>query len=349
MTLQHSTSIAGIAMALLVLCAALCLTARAAGAAFFDNAVIAFSTPLNASGASWQIRLFDLRTQSSIPLWSYHGRVPAQLVWSPDGQQIAASLLDSGDIILLDVYQRSHHSVVAEDGFRSFPAWSPDGTQILFHENNNPFDMQPNTHIYRVDRDGSNRRQLTDEAAMYPAWSPDGTRVLYSTYLGGDLYVMTRDGDERSLLIETETRNTHPIWSPDGQQIAFLGFSTSGEMGDRIYVVSSDGSHVFRLASNTKMEGRPVWSPDGQQIAFVGQLNGDHYDSLFVADLHGGLRRLVDHVEYAYDVLWDMWSPDGRYIAFEPSNGDGLSIVEVASGTVTRLTNVRSSYPAWRP
>jgi len=39
----------------------------------------------------------------------------------------------------------------------------------------------------------------------------------------------------------------------------------------------------------------------------------------------------------------------GRYIAFEPSNGDGLSIVEVASGTVTRLTNVRSSYPAWRP
>jgi Tol biopolymer transport system component len=263
--------------------------------------------------------------------------------------QIAASMIERGEIFVLDIYHRSRYQLVDADGARGFPTWSPDGTQILFHQNDDPFDSSPHTQIYRADSDGSNLRQLTTNASMHPAWSPDGSQIVYTTFDGGDLYLMRQDGNERHLLLDNDTRNTYPVWSPDGTQIAFLGFSYTREVGDWIYVANADGSSVFRLAANTRMEGRPWWSPDGQQIAFVGQLKGDTFDSIFVANLHGELRRLADHVEYAYDVLYSLWSPDGRYIAFEPSNADGLSIVEVATGQITRLTSVRSSYPSWRP
>ena len=347
---MNSPALYGVRVSLIfaAVCTFLCLVARAAGA-LLHIGIIAFSTPLDASGASWQIGLFDLRTKNSIDLWSYQGRVPAQLAWSPDGSRIAASLFDSGEIVLLDVYRRSGRALVDIDGARSFPVWSPDSRQILFHENDDPYSSPPNVQIFRVDSDGRNLLQLTEESSTNPAWSPDGAWVLYSLSEGGDLYLMDQDGNERQILLDNETRNTHPVWSPDGSQIAFLGYSFSGDVGDWIYIVNADGSHVFRLAAGTKMEGRPVWSPDGQQIAFVGQLNGDTYNSIFIADLRGGVRRLADHVEYAYDMLWSLWSPDGRYIAFEPSNADGLSIVEVATGQVTRLTDFRSSYPSWRP
>lgn len=338
-----------ISLAIVLPCAILCFLARSAGATVLDTGIIAFSSPLNAGGASWRIVLFDVHSNQTIDLWGYQGLVPAQLVWSPDGMQIAASILESGEIYVLDVYDRSGHRLVEEDGARSFPAWSPDGTQILFQQNDDPFGSSPRIQIYQVNRDGGSLRQLTNDASMHPAWLPDGGQFVYSTFNGGDLYLMTQDGNEQHLLMDNATRNTHPVWSPDGSQIAFLGYSYSGDVGDWIYVADADGSDAYRLAADTKMEGRPWWSPDGQQIAFVGQLNGDTYDSIFVADLNGGLRRLADHVEYAYDMLWSLWSPDGRYIAFEPSNADGLSIVEVATGQVTRLTDVRSSYPSWRP
>src|SRR5688572_22512982 len=59
------------------------------------------------------------------------------------------------------------------------PAWSPDGKSIAFQSNRDgPY------HIYVMNTDGSNLRQLTsgdDNDDRHPNWSPDGKTIAVDT------------------------------------------------------------------------------------------------------------------------------------------------------------------------
>jgi Tol biopolymer transport system component len=90
----------------------------------------------------------------------------------------------------------------------SGPAWSPDGTTIVFDE---AATGGTGVDLYAVDADGGNPRRLTaDEGNEYGAvWSPDGTQIAYATREADPGYdesvchirVMNPDGsDVRSLI-----------------------------------------------------------------------------------------------------------------------------------------------------
>jgi hypothetical protein len=102
---------------------------------------------------------------------------------SPDGQTIAFWATDQanasgGALYTLPVIGTGDPKRLtnAEDGLNSFPAWSPDGSEIAFsrqvsHGNNDIFVMNVN---------GSDVRQVTDSEAFdtRPCWSPDGKNLL---------------------------------------------------------------------------------------------------------------------------------------------------------------------------
>ncbi len=107
------------------------------------------------------------------------------------------------------------------------PAWSPDGSEILFVSNRN--------HIYgtggfwRVKaQPGAEAHEVHYEETTWkarPDFSPDGKRIVYASYLGRQwhqLWLMPAEGGDALQISYGDFDNINPRWSPDGKKIAFI-------------------------------------------------------------------------------------------------------------------------------
>jgi len=160
------------------------------------------------------------------------------------------------------------------------PAWSPDGTQIVFCSDHHAIGEGRN-QLYMMDADGSNLTRLTNTESNdeHPSWSPDGSRIAFHS--GCALAVINADGANRTTLVEARDDLCvgFPTWSPDSRRIAFRSLVSSGDTGfyqHDIYVVDDGGSGILKLASFTSEERGQyvVWSPDGSRVAFDILLDG---------------------------------------------------------------------------
>jgi TolB protein len=111
------------------------------------------------------------------------------------------------------------------------PAWSPDGTEIIYVSNHN--------HIYGTGgfwrmkaEPGAEPHEIHYEETAWrarPQFSPDGKRIIYASYLGQtwhQLWVMPSQGGDPFPLSYGEFDNLYPRWSPDGKRIAFISNRT---------------------------------------------------------------------------------------------------------------------------
>jgi TolB protein len=107
------------------------------------------------------------------------------------------------------------------------PAWSPDGSEILFVSNRG--------HIYgtggfwrmKAEPDAEAREIHYEETAWKarPDFSPDGKRIAYASYLGQQwhqLWVMPAQGGDAFPISYGDFDNVAPRWSPDGKRVAFI-------------------------------------------------------------------------------------------------------------------------------
>lgn len=93
---------------------------------------------------------------------------------------------------------------------------SPDGAWLVYTGTGGGRE-----DIYLLRTDGSERRQLTDDAAKDrgPRWSPDGKRIAFYSDRGGQQYgvwMMNSDGSGAVRLSPPEKRWLVPEWTPDG-------------------------------------------------------------------------------------------------------------------------------------
>ena len=85
---------------------------------------------------------------------------------------------------------------LTSSGSNAHPAFSPDGTRIVFAKDS--LGTGKLWEIYAMNNDGSDVKQLTstDAPKLYPQWSPDGTMVSFIQIEGEAyvLYLMQADG-----------------------------------------------------------------------------------------------------------------------------------------------------------
>ncbi len=140
--------------------------------------------------------------------------------WSPDSLKLAGSRdgglvlfsIDGGN--LTQITQPPQPFDPATYYFDTEPAWSPDGSKIVFERFLDcDFDQCNSTHLYVINPDGSNLTELVRPNLGYsPAWSPDGRRIVFG---GSDLYVINADGSGLTNLTNTNDQyEGGPAWQP---------------------------------------------------------------------------------------------------------------------------------------
>lgn len=207
--------------------------------------------------------------------------------WSPDAKRIAFAGYTASELAERDNFVQTDLYVVNSNGsglarltggetLESDPAWSPDGSRILFvrakglgAEEDPTLEHIPQIHTMAPDGSDVVRRTDLARGASNPSWSPDGSRVAFES--DGDIFVMNSDGsDVTRLAVEPatgENPNPHPTygnyepgWSPDGTRIVFV----SDRDGDRdLYVMlaTETEDQAVRITDSPEEEYQPDWQP----------------------------------------------------------------------------------------
>ena len=192
-----------------------------------------------------------------------------------------------------------------------------------------------NFHIFVMNADGSNVRQVTNGDDVFdfdPVWSHNGEQILFFRFVlatrTGQIVVVNDDGTGERVVAE----NGFPgAWSPNGKQIVFQSFLDGG-----VYLINVDGSGLTKVTDN----GTPTaFSPNGKQIAF-NRWQDDNLD-IYVINVDGtGLVRLTD------DPALDFgdhagWSPDGKQFLFSSTRAGGdidIFVMSADGSHVQQLT-----------
>ena len=141
------------------------------------------------------------------------------------------------------------------------PAWSPDGSHIVFAGKN----AMDEWAIYSIDADGSDRRRISpmDGWAFAPRWSPDGRTIAFTQSAGDGAQIFLAHTNGTGVVQLTDRWDSfgsyNSLWSPDGSQLVFQ-HGDGGQVSD-LWVIDADGAGLRQLTDTPETERSPFWSP----------------------------------------------------------------------------------------
>ncbi len=252
-----------------------------------------------------------------------------------DGRKIFARGVNlNGELDRLD--QRSHQLQPYLGGISAEGVtFSSDGKSVAYV-------TYPEGILWRADRDGNNRIQLTDPPLypVSPRWSPDGSQILFAAAdSAGDFhsYILSSQGGTPQPILPGSRGEEDPNWSPDGRRIVFI--SWEGERGNSKVV-----TRILDLASRqvTTLPGNnvsPRWSPTGRFLAGLPQ----DTDELTLFDFETQRWSVLQKGEADFPT----WSHDGQFIYFLRMSGDsGVYRIRPTGGSAERVVDLKGFHHA---
>ena len=271
--------------------------------------------------------------------------------WSPDGTQVVFQRADEnacGDdscetdqIMVANADGSDPHAVAGDPAgkncatdnkpagglCRSSPAWSSDGTRVIF-SCGTPWipGYAVSEGLCIVNADGSGTQTflkapkgMNDDG---PQFSPNGKQIAFERAFdsadGGTLkvavFVMNADGSGARRLTPWGLRaGDHPDWSPDGKRILFTtNVDGSSNLSSNKYTVKPDGTglHSLTHASGGSVQWMSSsYSPDGNWIV-VARRTAVENASVWVMRADGTRAHAVTHAHYSWDSAPD-WGSAG--------------------------------------
>ncbi|HUF31566.1 MAG TPA: PDZ domain-containing protein, partial [Gemmatimonadaceae bacterium] len=139
----------------------------------------------------------------------------------------------------------------------------------------------------------------------------NGNRIAFA--YAGDLWTANVDGSNVRRLTTANGDEQNPVFSRDGSLIAF---SANYDGNVDVYVVAATGGVPKRLTWHPGNDMAQGFTPDGRSVLFTSPRASytNRYTQLFTAPVDGGAvtRLPIPNASAA------SWSPDGKYIAYNP-------------------------------
>jgi TolB protein len=179
-----------------------------------------------------------------------------------------------------------------------------------------------------------------------PSWSPDGKTMVYHKAIEAAKPTRMTPTFSRDPEFELYLTGNFPAYSPTGEQIVIA--ATPG-----LHIMDADGANPRTLFdAGGKLTVFPSWSPDGKHIVFS---MGAFFDrprkpgqvAMINAD-GSGLRMLTEGESSSG---FPSWAPDGKRVVYRVAGKgeQGLRILSLEDGKVTKLTTEYDNFSAWSP
>jgi dipeptidyl aminopeptidase/acylaminoacyl peptidase len=251
--------------------------------------------------------------------------------FSPDGARVAWVDYYEDGLFVTDVATGATVRVVRDLAVAD-PAWSPDGTSILFtggptFEQGRKLELEEQLAVrpalFVVPASGGAATELVPNGAK-ATWSPDGRTIAF---LRNDFGIVKQDqgavsfdtGPARQSLWFVDADGTDPreiefrpddadwgvnqgAWSPDGRRLAA---EVTFDGNHDIVVVDIETRSGTRLTDHPAVDASPAWSPDGSTIAFATGRWGSGSGRAEIATIEA----TGEHLERVTDNCWDDRSP----------------------------------------
>ncbi len=194
------------------------------------------------------------------------------LTWSPDGREIAFehnSVTTGLDILAVSVESGRRRVIAGGPELDHSPAWSPDGSKILFSRY--LYGIPSGSVLHTIRPDGTGITALPNGFAdgfddFLAAWSPDGGSIVFSVNVWDfwdSIFVANADGTSRRFfhgceVINCGTNSSYAGWAPDGRKIVFEiydHFRTEIE----IYVKNTDRTGLTQLTNSPGSNWGASW------------------------------------------------------------------------------------------
>jgi Tol biopolymer transport system component/DNA-binding winged helix-turn-helix (wHTH) protein len=217
------------------------------------------------------------------------------------------------------------------------PTFSPDGKQIAFiwdGENR----VRGDLYVQLVG--GEKPLRLTHTSTGYVCcadWSPDGRQIVFGRCddNGGGVYTIPAlGGAERKItnVVCQYSEAGDPKWTGDGKSLVLADSCTPGAPPGIVVFSLQTGEKrcLHSPPANDDEDGNPILSPDQTTVAFL--RGAARIPDINTVAFSGGNLRELTKEEINWTNFTLMWSPDGKYIAYE--NGDRMARVPVSGGPI---------------
>jgi TolB protein len=265
---------------------------------------------------------------------TFTGEIGGGARWMPDGKLVFCSKIGgNNDIWTMNADGTNRKRLTNNPGGNIAPIVSPDGRYIYFQSPRVDWTL----HLFRMDADGSNVKQLTDGARQrWAQISPDGKWVYYNQIPQNEIRKIPSEGGE-PVVLATAPKGTvfdYIDVSRVNGLIAYRLIATEQnllQLNHKIFIISPDGAPIKTLDLPPTSQQNPPqvstkffhWTPDGRSIAFNDSRN--NWANIWSIPVDGSekekpLTNFTTELTQNFD-----WSPDGKQLlvirGIETTNG----------------------------
>ncbi len=247
------------------------------------------------------------------------------------------------------------------DGRDGWPMFSLVDNRIYFVCNEGKDSV---SNLWAMDRDGSNRQQLTHfkEDVLYPSISRDGRIIVFQVF--DKLYrydVETGKTSELKFYVPQDYKQLRQQYitankgvtdfsvKPDGSEIAFVVW------GD-IYVMKledGDVKKVNRITRTPDLETEVRWHPEKEKLIYVSLRDGNY--EIYTAEPKDTTKSLADAYRIKETRLTKTpeaehdpaFSPDGKMISFKVD--ERLYVMDADGRGRKKIADMDVNWPRWSP